>query len=277
MKKLILFIVFSLVTSVGYSQTIYYDITTPLKMWLLSNEAKAMSEIGCDDIVTSKSSMPFSIMPNINIEPKKSEEELWSIHRRIYLFIDEVQKIYDLAKLYGNGKFAIMIKKARPEIWGYSSLRFTCFSIPNYVCSETRKSFLDTLFNTLGINSKRDINLSERLKASIKRMKDEEFRLLKEYISTYKALYPSDKSVVVLEQFLNQGTQKPFATSLTDILKSSNNIYGEKNDSSNSDDPLSELETLSNSSSSSNTEEESKPVIQMEEPDPNEVNIYDIW
>ncbi len=282
MKKYLFTVIFSLILSTCYSQqdTNYYDITSPFKLWLLRNEAKAMSNLGCDSMIIEKSSTPFSILVPVKSMPQKAEEDLWSIHRNIYSFLNEAQKIYDLAKQFGNGKLAIMIKKARPEVWIYSGFFISGFSIPQTVIRETRKSFLNSLFIAIGLNPKRDADLSNRLKIAIRSLKDEEFRLMKEYISAFKALYPTERSIANLEQFIEQGPRKPFATGLTEIINSVQeysieqkiNVVSESSHEEE-EDPLAELESLSDSS----VEEESKPLAEMEQPNPEEPNIYDIW
>ena len=284
MKKYYLMILFTFICSISYSQTsTNYDITTPFKLWLLNNEAKAMSELGQDNMLLNDSSTPFVILPGISFVPKKAEEDLWSIHRNIYTFLNEVQKIYELAKHFGNGKLAVTLKQARPEIWGYSALPFTGFSLPKSVMNSTRTAFFNSLFITIGLDIKRDKDLSLRLKTAIRQLKDEEYRLTKDYISIFKALYPSERSVVHLEQFLEQGVQKQFATGLTEIIKSAQQMVPELKTTSKTvikaesteeeDDLLSELESLSDTKA----EEEAKPITNMEAPDPGSANIYDIW
>ena len=284
MKKYYLIILFTFICSIAYSQTsANYDITTPFKIWLLKNEAKAMSELGQDDMLLNDSSTPFVILPGISFAPKKAEEDLWSIHRNIYSFLNEVQKIYELAIHFGNGKLAVTLKQARPEIWGYSALSFPGFSIPKSVMNSTRMAFFNSLFISIGLDIKRDKDLSNRLKSAIHQLKDEEYRLAKEYISTFKALYPSERSVVHLEQFLEQGVQKQFATGLSEIINSAKQMVPEFTSTSktvistdtqdDTDDLLSELESLSDTKA----EEESKPITQMEAPDPDSADIYDIW
>ena len=284
MKKYILMILFTFICSINYAQTsANYDITTPFKLWLLKNEAKAMSELGQDNILLNDNSTPFAILPGISFVPKRAEEDLWSIHRNIYTFLNEVQKIYELAKRFGNGKLAVTLKQARPEIWGYSALYIPCFSLPKIVINSTRSAFFSSLFIAIGLDLKRDKDLSGRLKAAIRQLKDEEYRLTKEYISTFKALYPSERSVVHLEKFLEQGVQKQFATGLTEIINSAKQMVPELKTNSKTvintdsadeeDDLLSELESLSDTKA----EEESKPVEKMEAPDPDSANIYDIW
>ena len=277
-------ILFTFICSINYAQTsANYDITTPFKLWLLKNEAKAMSELGQDNILLNDNSTPFAILPGISFVPKRAEEDLWSIHRNIYTFLNEVQKIYELAKRFGNGKLAVTLKQARPEIWGYSALYIPCFSLPKIVINSTRSAFFSSLFIAIGLDLKRDKDLSGRLKAAIRQLKDEEYRLTKEYISTFKALYPSERSVVHLEKFLEQGVQKQFATGLTEIINSAKQMVPELKTNSKTvintdsadeeDDLLSELESLSDTKA----EEESKPVEKMEAPDPDSANIYDIW
>ena len=286
MKKIYLMILFSIICSVCYSQeSSKFDITTPFKLWLLKNEAKAMSELGQDNILLKDNSTPFVILPEISISHKKAEEELWSIHRNLYSFLNEVQKIYDLAKRFGNGKLAVTLKQARPEIWGYSAIKITGFSLPKTLINVTRNSFFNSLFIAIGLDIKRDIDLSNRLKIAIRQLKDEEFRLTKEYMSFFKALYPSERSIVHLEQFIDQGTKKQFAPGLSEIINSAKQMVPElvtsnktmintnSMNTEDEDDPLSELESLSDSKA----EEESKPITELEAADPEASNIYDIW
>ena len=285
MKKYCLIILFVLTCSISFSQSsANYDITTPFKLWILKNEAKAMSELGLDQTLLNDNSTPFIILPRISFVPKRAEEDLWSIHRNIYSFLNEVQKIYELAKRFGNGKLAVTLKQARPEIWGYSALYIPCFSLPKSVINSTRNAFFNSLFVAIGLDLKRDKDLSARLKTAIRQLKDEEYRLTKEYISTFKALYPSERTVVHLEQFLQTGVQKQFATGLTEIINSAKQMVPEftttnktvvntNNNNEEEDDLMAELESLSDSKS----EEESKPIEKMESPDPDSANIYDIW
>lgn len=273
MKKNFLFIMlFSLIASNIYAQdNTSFDITSPFKLWLLNNEAKAMSEMGCDDKIITRSSTPFSLLPTLSFVPKRAEEELWKLHRRFYAFFNEVQKIYNLSKLFGNGKLAVIIKKARPEVWSFSPFNFVGFVLPKTIYSETRNAFLDALRVSIGLDENRDKDLSDRLKTLKNSFKDEEYRMLKEYIAIFKALYPTDKSIVQLELFLNQGTQKRFATGLVDVINAMKN----PKDTVNEDgvDSLSELETLTENS----TKENSKPVLMMEETDRESADIYNIW
>ena len=276
MKKYSLLFIFFLIASNCYSQeSNSYDITTPFKLWLLNNESKAMSELGRDEAILTKSSTPFTILPGMNYIPKRAEDELWTKHRRIYSFINEVQKIYDLAKQFGNGKFAVTIKQARPEIWGYAHLSFVGYGLPKTIINETRRAFLNSLFIAMGLNPQRDQNLSERLKKAIAELKDEDYRLTKEYISFFRALYPSEKTIVQLQNFLEQGVKKQFATGLSEIIASAKELdrISNFNQPLSKDDPLAELEALSYSE----VEEQEKPVSQLEPPDPEEATMYDIW
>lgn len=272
MKKLCFALILALISSISFAQEpSSFDITSPLSLWLLNNEAKAMTELGKDGVLLSKNSMPFSILPNFTPLPVAAENKLWEIHRNIYTFLDEVQAIYDISQRFGNGKFSVNLKRARPETWGYSAIATQGFSFPKSFINETRKAYLDNLFVTIGLDAKRDRDLSSRLKAAIRSLTDEEFRLTKEYISAFKALYPRERSVVTLELFLNQGTRKQFATGLTEIIKSLENLAAV--DSNSDSDSLADLEALTKSKG----EEEAKPISQMEAPDPDASGLYDIW
>ncbi len=275
MRKYCLLICFVLLCSISYSQEIdSYDIITPLKLWLLNNEAKAMSELGCDGMIISKNSTPLSILPKIPFTEKKAEEELWTMHRKLYSFLNDTQKIYDLSKRYANGKFAVAIKQARPEVWGYSPFVFTGFGLPKIISTETRKNFLKSLAVVIGLDIKRDADLSARLRELIRSLKDEEYRFLREYMSMFKALYPSEKSVAQLEAFLNQGPKKPFGNGLSEVVDAVKDAFSEsESELDTSEDSLEELDSLADSE----TETKQKEVEQMEAPDPDAANMYDIW
>ena len=143
MKKICFSLLLALVSSFGYAQdSVSFDITTPLKLWLLNNEAKAMQEISLDTTLLNRSSTLFSMLPTKNTVPARAEEKLWQIHRKIYTFIDEVQNIYDLAKHFGSGKFSVSIKQARPEIWCYTAFVTPGFTFPKVFYNKTRKGYL---------------------------------------------------------------------------------------------------------------------------------------
>lgn len=277
-KCLALLFAFGLILSNCSAQNyISFDITSPLKLWLLSNEAKAMQEIGLDSALLTHCSSPFAMLPPTKGFAVKAEEKLWEIHRKLYSFMDEVQNIYDLAKHFGSGKFSVSLKQTRPEIWGYSALSFCGFRLPKMVYNETRKGYLDALFIAIGLEVRRDKDLSLRLKVAIKSLRDEEYRLFREYLSAFKSLYPNERSAVQLETFLVQGVTKPFAPGLSDVIKSAESLKAEvfaPNEilKTDDDDPLAELEALTQSS----VEEENQTLSTMETPDQDAVDMYDL-
>lgn len=274
MKKYYLALLFVFTVSIGFAQeALSFDITSPFKLWLLNQEARAMQEICRDDILINRSIAPFAILPTMNFSPNKAEEKLWQIHRKIYAFLDEVQSIYDLSKHFGSGNFSVSLKQARPEIWGYSAIPMTGFSLPKSLTNEVRKGFLDALFVVIGLETSRDRDLSARLKVAIKSLKDEEYRLTNNYIASFKALFPNERSIVNLELFLREGVAKQFGTGLNSVIKSIDDLRpGAASTMLSSDDPLAELEELTKSA----VEEESKPIATMEAPDPDAAEIYDL-
>ena len=281
MKKICFSLLLALVSSFGYAQdSVSFDITTPLKLWLLNNEAKAMEEISLDTTLLNRSSTLFSMLPTKNTVPARAEEKLWQIHRKIYTFIDEVQNIYDLAKHFGSGKFSVSIKQARPEIWCYTAFVTPGFTFPKVFYNKTRKGYLESLFIVMGLEISRDRDLSSRLKVAIKTLKDEEYRLFREYLNSFKALYPNERSVVQLDVFLTQGTAKPFGAGISEIIKSADalqkDVYSPQkalnSNNVDTDDPLAELESLTKSA----VEEGSKPLSSMEAPDKDTIEMYDL-
>lgn len=270
MKKFFLALFMATFATVSFAQEISNtDITTQFKLWMLNNESRAMSELNCDADIIQKTSQPFPFLVSKEIEVLKAENKLWETHRKIYSFLDELQAIYKLAKYYGNGKFAVLVKKTRPEIWGYSGFGFTCFNIPDSVYSETRKAYIEILFTSLGIDKEKDTDLSQRIKAAIRALGDENYRLTKAYFNDFKALYPTNQTIKKLENFIELGSKKSFAPGLKELVKSSAVVEANNND----EDSLSELDNLAESS----TEATVNSLKTMEAPDADAATMFDLW
>ncbi len=243
MKRIILPL-FLLLAGCASAQERVNDITSAFKLWLLNNEARAFSSLSSDEMLISKVSAPFAILPPGQSTGVKAEERLWQIHRKVYVFLDEIQNIYTIARQFGNGRLAIVFKQARPEIWAaLPLLSFKPALLPT-LSPAMRRVFHLTLLNSLNLKPERDIDLSNRLNRAIGRLSDEEFRLLNDYFATFAALYPSDGSLKVLRGFIETGSRKPFATGLTELLKPATTTDAAAAPPPDLEDPLAELERL---------------------------------
>jgi len=285
-----------------YAQTLANDITSPFKLWLLNNEARALSSLSSDEMLISKTSLPFSFMPPAAPAAAKPEEKLWSIHRKFYVLLDEVQGTYTLARQFGNGKFSVVLKQARPETWSAMPLVQFCPELVNRLSPELRRAFHQTLLKALNLDPQRDADLTTRLNRAIKKLSDEEFRLLNDYFASFAALFPSDGSIRVLRGFIETGSKKPFGTGIKELFRPVGSQPAETQGTATaapavieSDDPLAELEklaqfdsgeisTLSEPASDSEKLEENPDVppvktqpTELEPPPPGTDDLFKIW
>ncbi len=248
-KFLLLFFVF--LSSVAIAQSRVNDITSPFKLWLLNNEAKAFSALSSDEMLTNKVSLPFAFLLPSKGPAAKAEEKLWETHRKIYVLLDETQNTYAIARQFGNGRFAVVLKQARPEIWSLLPVMMFRPELIPALAPYFRKAFHNTLLKTLQLAPERDIDLSARMSRATKKLSDEEFRLLSDYFSTFAALFPSDGSIKVLRGFIETGSKKPFGMGIRELLKPSTGSPATTatatvatTATTELDDPLAELEKL---------------------------------
>ncbi len=227
------------------------DITTPFKLWLLNNEARVFSSLAADENLIGKVSAPFAFQPPPTGDAAGAEESLWETHRKIYVLLDEAQRIYSLAKRFGNGRFAIVVKQARPEIWSILPLLLAKPVVITTLSTGYRWAFHVTLLKSLGLDTERDLDLSARMAKAVKKLTDEELRLLTDYFSTFAALFPSDASIRVLKGFIETASKKPFGTGLKELLKPSGALPAQPTSvavtpavPAEPEDPLAELEKL---------------------------------
>jgi len=302
MKKIFLLLSL-LVAGPIHAQAQANNITSPFKLWLLNNEARALSSLSSDEMLISKTSLPFSFMPPSSPASARPEEKLWAIHRKFYVLLDEVQGIYTLARQFGNGKFSVVLKQARPEIWATLPLVQFCPELINRLSPDLRRSFHQTLLKALNLDPQRDADLTTRLNRAIKKLSDEEFRLLNDYFVSFAALFPSDGSIKVLRGFIETGSKKPFGTGIKELFRPVGSQPAETQGTTaaaapailESDDPLAELERLAQfdsgeistlsepASESENLEENSDgtPVktqpTELEPPPPGTDDLFKIW
>lgn len=279
------------------------NITSPFKLWLLNNEARALSSLSSDEMLISKTSLPFSFMPPATPAAARPEERLWAIHRKFYVLLDEVQGTYTLARQFGNGKFSVVLKQARPETWSVMPLLQLCPELVNRLAPELRRAFHQTLLRALSLDPQRDADLMTRLNRAIKKLSDEEFRLLNDYFASFAALFPSDGSIKVLRGFIETGSRKPFGTGIKELFRPVGSQPVEAQGTTTtaapaileSDDPLAELERLAQfdsgeistlaepASETESIEEDSDapPVktqpTELEPPPPGTDDLFKIW
>lgn len=275
-----------------------FDITSRFKLWLLNNEARAMSSLKSDEIVIDRVITPFAFMPFNSASAAQAEERIWAIHHKIYALVDELQEIYSFAKHYGSGRFGILFKQHRPEIWSVLPLQVAMPGLVSVVAVEFRKSFHADLLKSLHLDASRDIDLSGRLQRSVKKLSDEEYRLFNDYLGTFSALFPSDPTARLISAFIESGSKKQFAAGLKDFLKPvfTAPVFSDISISAapvEPEDPLAELEKLAEISAGSSdtapttdlepTEDGSETPVQptvpttLEPPPPGSEDLFKIW
>jgi len=233
-----------------------FDMTSRFKLWLLNNEARAMSSLKADGILADRVNSPFAFMPFNSVPATTAEEKLWAIHYKFYVLLDEIQEIYTFAKTYGSGRFGILFKQHRPEIWAVIPLQTAMPGLTSITAIEYRKAFHAALLKALNLDASRDKDLSARLLRAVKKLSDEEFRLFDDYLNTFSALFPSDPTARIIAAFIESGSKKQFAAALKDFL---NPVFTApvltdiniSNAPLEPDDPLAELEKLAEGSESS--------------------------
>ncbi|EKD84039.1 MAG: hypothetical protein ACD_39C00285G0001, partial [uncultured bacterium] len=227
-----------------------FDITSRFKFWLLNNEARAMSTLKSDELLIDRVITPFAFMPFGPNSSAKAEERIWKIHHKIYALVDEVQEIYSVAKHYGSGRFGILFKQHRPEIWAVMPLQATMPGLVSILAVEFRKAFHADLLKSLHLDARRDLDLSGRMQQAVKKLSDDEYRLFEDYLGTFSALFPSDPTARIIGTFIESGSKKQFAAGLKDFLQPvfTAPVFSEINISAapvEPEDPLAELEKLS--------------------------------
>jgi hypothetical protein len=196
-----------LCSSASYGQSLF-DITSPFKLWLLNNEARSLSSLSFDLRVIEQLSTPFAIMPRVNESGSRAEavEELWELHRKYYIFLDEVQEIYTKLKRFESGKLAILLKRARPEVWSLTGFDSFEIIIRTGVYLNIRDIWHEALIGALGL-TKQDRDLNGLLLTAINRLSSGERRQLEQYFAAFAALYPSNEQIKVLMSFVAQGSR----------------------------------------------------------------------
>ncbi len=293
LNKALVIVLFILSPLILHAQRVF-DITSPFKLWMLNNEARVFSSIGQDELFISRISLPFSFLPFRTISLAKSEEKLWETHRKFYSLLDETQEIYDIAKRFGNGRFNIVFKQSRPELWSLIPLLNYSPWLHRVIGIEFRRAFHSTLLKALLLDEKRDLNLPVRLQNAIKKLSDDEYRLFTDYIETFRALYPSDSTARMLSTFTTRATRTNYAPGIKDLLQPVFTAPAQwpastPAEAADSSDPLAELERLADFSGDDTEAEittedsgsQNQPVAEtqpsLEGPPPGTEDLFNIW
>lgn len=248
MKKILIFFFFASLAISASARP--FSITNNFKFWLLNNEARMLSTISFDRQIAARVNHPLAIIPIKAPETVSPVEKILVIHRKFYQLLDEVDDIYNLARRFGNGRFSVVIKRARPEIWAALPFDQYFVGLHRQMAGHFRQAFYDTLIKALNLSQQRDKNLSARLSKACKKLSDEETRLFNGYLETFSALYPSDQSAKLILTFIENGTRQQFAMGIKQLLEPElvstqiQVVEQSQAEPSSFDDPLAELEKL---------------------------------
>lgn len=244
MKKLVL--VFMILVTVTCSAQENLDIVSSFKMWLLNNETKVMQTMSADAQLINYISQPFSFMKQENSLYAGCEENLWELHRKFYILLDDIQGTYNVAKRFGSGKFAIVLKQARPEIWSIYSLNSPVIFPKKEIKDTYRTAWHKTLLKALGLDSSRDNNLNIRLSTALKRLTKDELRIFTNYLDIFSALYPSNSSARMIKSFIEQSERANIGKGVIEVLKLTdpNTVVSSETFSTDIENTLEQMEEL---------------------------------
>jgi hypothetical protein len=287
-KRILLFVlVAGLFCQVGFAQST--NMTERLKFWLLNNEARALSSISFDRQIISNFNDVFSFSPGADVQPIEATSKLWSTHRKIYFLLDEVQHCFTIATRFGNGRLAVAVRKARPEIWSVAAFNYAFPGLYSVMAQNLRIVFYSDLLKTLELEPKFDRNLAARIRKAKNKLSDEEFRLFNSYIEAFSALFPGDRSAQMISLFLQESERERFAPGVTQLLKPEMlSVYGSappgESPETKSETHLAELEKLTEmteilgeSEKQIGSEGEQLQPDILEPSEPGVENLFNIW
>jgi hypothetical protein len=236
-----------------------FSITNNFKFWLLNNEARMLSTISFDRQIAARINHPLVLIPVKASQSVSPIEKILVIHRKFYQLLDEIDEIYNLAKRFGNGRFSVVIKQARPEIWATIPFDQQFVGMHRHLAGHFRQAFYNTLIKALELDQQRDKDLSARLSKASSKLSDEESRLFNGYLETFSALYPSDKSGKMILAFIESGTRRQFALGIErllepELISTQIQVAQPLPAETSFDDPLAELEKLTAMSESENVQ-----------------------
>ncbi|MGM0598406.1 MAG: hypothetical protein ACQETH_01195 [Candidatus Rifleibacteriota bacterium] len=284
-----------------------YSMTSRFRFWLLNNEARALSALSFDQLLSSRIQAPLAILPPQQASAIPAAEDIWTMHRKFYVLLEELDHVFNAAIRFGNGRFTITVKKARPEIWGI--LAFHTYSpwVLNDLYSLMRRSFYNDLIAALNLDPTKDVNLSTRLANSLSKLNERDVRLFNQYLNTFSALYPSDNTAKLIKTLLQRNFNNSIGQGLTQLLRpefvkleaqETLDISNEADEEIK--DPLAELEQLAEMedfATDSNIQPVRRPTAEdypapentdkeasedekseaLEESDPEAIEMFNIW
>jgi len=190
----------------------------PFTAWLMNNEARTMAILAGDRLVAERLSHPLGFLGAPSLPPFRAELDLWNIHLQFYRFLPEAVEVARLARRFGSGEFAKVFERAFPGNW----VTMPMIGVPTFNVRELslplNTSFRESVLACMGIDKNRDADLTERLKRSQGGISPDDRRLLGQYLETFLALYPNNRSVRAIDGFLKHGMKKSTAQSVASAL-----------------------------------------------------------
>jgi hypothetical protein len=232
------------------------NLTGRFKFWLLNNEARAFSSLSFDREIIARVETAFSIIAKHPDQSIKAAETIWEKNRSFYVLLDEIEHVYSVARRYGNGRFAIILQQARPEIYSTVPFHQLIPGVFTNLQSVYRKAFFSALIKALSLDPDQDVNLSARLNKALRKLSDQDLRLFNSYLDNFSALFPGDNSARMIKAFIQTGSREEFGQGVSKFLRPEF-IELESlplSDGKNAEkiaDPLAELEKLVSMSDSS--------------------------
>lgn len=242
MKRLFTIVIFTICLQPLSAQQ--FSLTSRFKFWLLNNEARMLSVISFDRQITSKIEKPFALLPRYHDNINISVERILGLNRKFYAFLDEIDHAYQLALRFGNGRLAVLLKKARPAAWSLLPFTQTCPWLGKHLQETYRKAFYATFIKSLGLNQEQDKNVSARLQKATNKLSTEEARLLNSYLNNFSALFPGDQSPKMIWAFVESAGKQNFARGIAWLLEPDTAFAAIQNSEAELGDPLAELEKL---------------------------------
>lgn len=186
-----------------------------------------MSILAADRALMDRLDAPLSSIP-IPPHPKpRAEEALWHMHLQFYRMFPEIEEIFGLARRFGTGSFGKTVASARPGRWTATPF----FGFPTahvrYLGPVLDKVFQESFLSLFGVDKGRDTDLAKRLSDVLRRVSDDDRRLLERYIDDFEALYPREHSARALAAIFHEGLKKDFAKGLAGLVTESPDVGAE--------------------------------------------------
>lgn len=202
----------------GTAQQAPQSPEAPFTAWLMNNEARTMAILANDRLLAERMSHPLGFLGAPSLPPVKSELDLWGIHLQYYRFIPEAVEIARLARRFGTGEFVKVFEQAFPGNW----VTMPMIGVPTFNARELahplNSTFRGNMLTCMGVDKDRDADLTERLKRSQGGISPDDRRLLGQYFEIFLALYPNNRTVRAIDDFLKNGMKKSTAQSVASAL-----------------------------------------------------------